>query len=557
MPAAGEDATPSASAPRRADADADAGAVQAAEASSGSERGGRARTSTYRTLEEQGNLSPAEERFERARRSVGLFAGPLLAVLVYVLTGTLEGPQRTLAAVLTLVLVYWVSEAIPIPVTAVMGLALAIVLGVAPANDVFGAFASSTIFLFIGGFIIAESMMTHGLDRRFAFRVLALPGVAGSTYRTIIAFGAIAALLSAFISNTAATAMLFPIALGVVGALSGLVAQQSPGDADPSRLRFSTALMLMVAYGASVGGLLTPIGSPPNLIGREFIEKETDARLPFFTWVLNAAPIVLLMFVALCVILIALNKPETNRITGADDYIAEQRAQLGKMSRGERNTLLAFAVAVTLWILPGVVGLVVGDDSTMYRDVQNRLNEGVVAILAAGLLFLLPTDWKRRRFTLTWNEAVRIDWGTILLFGSGIALGSLLSSTGLAERLGTSLAGALGVDSLFPITILAVVVAILISETTSNTASVGIVVPIIIPIALAAGVNPVIPALAAVFGASYGFMLPVSTPPNAIVYGSGMVPITKMVRSGVVFDVIGAVLIVLGVTVMARLTGLA
>jgi sodium-dependent dicarboxylate transporter 2/3/5 len=345
----------------------------------------------------------------------------------------LEGPQRTLAAVLTFVLVYWISEAIPIPVTAVLGLALAIVLGVAPAADVFAAFASSTIFLFIGGFIIAEAMMTHGLDRRFAFRVLALPGVANSTYRTIIAFGAIAALLSAFISNTAATAMLFPIALGVIGALSGLVAQQSDGDADAGRLRFSTALMLMVAYGASVGGLLTPIGSPPNLIGREFIEAETDARLPFFTWVLNAAPIVGLMFLALCVILIALNKPEINRITGAGDYIAEQRQQLGKMSRGERNTLFAFAVAVTLWILPGVVGLVLGDASPTYVDVQERLNEGVVAILAAGLLFLLPTDWKRRRFTLTWNEAVRIDWGTILLFGSGIALGSLLSSTGLAN----------------------------------------------------------------------------------------------------------------------------
>ena len=457
---------------------------------------------------------------------------------------------------LTLVLVYWISEAIPIPVTAVLGLALTILLGVAPANDVFGAFASSTIFLFIGGFIIAEAMMTHGLDRRFAFRVLALPGVAGSTYRTIIAFGAIAVMLSAFISNTAATAMLYPIALGVIGALSGLVAQQSAGNADASRLRFSTALMLMVAYGASVGGLLTPIGSPPNLIGREFIEAETDARLPFFTWVLNAAPIVVLMFIALCVILIALNRPETNRITGADEYVAEQRRALGRMSRGERNTLLAFAVAVTLWILPGIVGLVAGDDSSTYKEVQGRLNEGVVAILAAGLLFLLPTDWKRRRFTLTWNEAVRIDWGTILLFGSGIALGGLLSSTGLAKRLGTSLSESLGVDSLFPITILAVVTAILISETTSNTASVGIVVPIVIPIALAAGVNPVIPALAAVFGASYGFMLPVSTPPNAIVYGSGMVPITKMVRSGVVFDIIGAVLIVLGVSVMARVTGL-
>lgn len=514
----------------------------------------RPRGGTYRTLDEQsGTLSPAEEKFERARRTAGLWAGPLVGVAVYLLAGGLETDQRRLAGILSFVIIYWVSEAIPIPMTAVIALCLCVLVGVAPADDVFGAFGSSTIFLFIGGFIIAEAMMRHGLDRRFAFRVLTLPGVARSTYRTVIAFGVISLALSAFISNTAATAMLFPIALGVVGALAALVSR----DTDPSRLRFATALMLMVAYGASVGGLLTPIGSPPNLIGREFIQDQTDARIPFFTWVLNAAPIVGLMFVALCVILLTLNRPETRRIEGAEQFIHAERARLGSLSRGERNTLVAFAFAVTFWILPGVVGLVAGDDSPVYETVGARLNEGVVAILAAGLLFVLPVDWARRKFTLTWNEAARIDWGTILLFGSGIALGKLLSSTGLAKTMGQGLTSLLGVNSLIPLTILAVVIAILISETTSNTASVGIVVPIVIPIAIAAGVNPVIPALAAVFGASYGFMLPVSTPPNAIVYGSGMVPITKMVRSGAVFDVIGAVLIVVGVSIMARLTGLA
>lgn len=518
------------------------------------------RGGTYRTLDEQsGVLSPAEERFERLRRTIGLVAGPLLAVVVWLLTSGLTNAQQMLAAVLTFVLVYWITEAIPIPVTAVLGLALAVVTGVAPAADVFGAFASSTIFLFIGGFIIAEAMMRHGLDRRFAFRVLALPGVARSTTRTVVAFGTVALLLSAFISNTAATAMLFPIALGIVGTLSGLVAKQSRGGAtvDASRLRFSTALMLMTAYGASVGGLLTPIGSPPNLIGREFIETETDARLPFFTWMLNAVPIVALMFVALCVILLALNRPETRSIEGAEEYVAQERRRLGPLSRGERNTLIAFGTAVTLWVLPGLLSLIAGGDIERFAELTDRLDEGVVAVLAAGLLFLLPIDWERRRFTLSWNEASRIDWGTILLFGSGIALGKLLSATGLAKELGTSLSQTLGVTSLLGLTVFAVIVAILISETTSNTASVGIVVPIVIPLAAAAGVNPVIPALAAVFGASYGFMLPVSTPPNAIVYGSGMVPITKMVRSGFVFDIIGAALIVAGVTVMAQLTGLA
>ncbi len=520
---------------------------------------------TYRTLDEQaGRLTDAEERFERRRRTTGLFLGPALFATMLALPLDLEPEQHRLAAVLVLVVAYWVTEAIPIPVTALLGLALAVLIDAAPpgeegdstADVVFGAFASSTIFLFIGGFVIAHAMMQHGLARRFAFRVLALPGVGRSTYRTIIAFGAIGALLSAFISNTAATAMLFPIALGIVATLSGMVAERAGGDVDPERLRFGTALMLMTAYGASVGGLLTPIGSPPNLIGREFIEQETGTTISFFEWMLTAVPIVALMFGVLCVVLLALNRPEVRHLEGAEAFVAAERAKLGKLSRGERNTLAAFGVAVTLWIAPGVVGLALGDDSKLYADVLERLDEGAVAILAASLLFVLPVDWSARRFTLSWNDAAKIDWGTIVLFGSGIALGTLLSTTGLAKVVGESVADGLGVSSLLAITIIAVLIAIVISETTSNTASVAIVVPIVIPIAASAGVEPLIPALAAVFAASYGFMLPVSTPPNAIVYGSGMIPITKMIRSGAVFDVAGAVLITAGVTVMARVVGL-
>jgi len=480
----------------------------------------------------------------------------LVFLALYLLPLPLPSDQQALAAVFAFVIIYWLTEAIPIPVTAILALAMCIIFGVASTDDVFGAFASSTIFLFIGAFIIAQAMMTHGLDRRFAFRVLSIPGAANSTYGVIIAFGAIAALLSAFISNTATAAMLLPIGLGMMGALAGLVSDQSEGQTDPSRLRFGTALMLMIAYGASVGGLLTPIGSPPNLIGIGFIREQTGTNITFFQWVVTALPIVILMFIALCVILILLNRPEVRRISGAGEFVAEERRKLGGLSRGERNTLVVFGVAVFLWLLPGFVALFLGQDSALYGFLSDRVDEGVVAIIAAALLFLLPINWSERRFTMNWNEAVRIDWGTILLFGAGITLGSLLSSTGLAETIGTGISNALGLTSLLAITLLATVVAILISETTSNTASVGIVVPIVIPIANAAGVEPLIPALAAIFGASYGFMLPVSTPPNAIVYGSGMIPITKMVRSGVFFDVIGAVLIVSGVTIMAQVIGL-
>jgi sodium-dependent dicarboxylate transporter 2/3/5 len=509
---------------------------------------------TYQTLDEQRErLSPAEERFERLRQTIGLFLGPIVFLALYFSPLGLEPAQQALAAIFAFVIVYWLTEPIPIPVTAVLALAMCVLFGVASADSVFGAFASDTIFLFIGAFIIARAMTVHGLDRRFAFRILSLPGVAKSTYGVIIAFGAIAALLSSVISNTTTAAMLLPIGLGMMGALSGLVIEQSDTDRDASRLRFGTALMLMISYGAGVGGLLTPIGTPPNLIGIGFIEEATSTRITFFDWVLTAAPIVLLMFIALCTILILLNKPEVRRISGAEEYVAEERGRLGAVSRGERNTLIVFFVAVALWMLPGVLALpfVAGDTSSVYAVVSNRHDEGTVAIIAAVLLFLLPINWSERRFTLNWNDAVGIDWGTVILFGSGIVLGTLLSETGLAEVLGKGIASAFGFTSLLLVSAISAIIAILISETTSNTASATIVVPIVIPIAQAAGLDPLVPALAAVFGASFGFMMPVSTPQNAVVYGSGMIPITKMVRSGLVFDIIGLILIVLLIPIMA------
>lgn len=520
---------------------------------------------TYKTLAEQREvLTPAEQRFEKARQTSGLILGPIAFLVMYFAPLPLDPNQQTLAAILTFTIIYWLSEAIPIPVTAIFALALCVLFNVpdvgpnaedAPGDVVLGGFSDPVIFLFIGAFIIARAMTTHGLDRRFAFRILSIPGVSNSTYGVIIAFGAIAALLSSVISNTTTAAMLLPIGLGMMGALGGLVKDQSGTERDVSRLRFGTALMLMISYGAGVGGLLTPIGTPPNLIGIGFIEEETDISITFFDWVMAAFPIVILMFIALSVILILLNRPEVRRISGAHEYIHEERSKLGSISTGERNTLIVFAVAVTLWMLPGVIALIFGDESRIYALIGSRLDEGTVAIIAAALLFILPVNWAERRFTLNWNEAARIDWGTIILFGSGITLGTLLSETGLAETLGNGIANALGFTSLLAVSAVAALIAILISETTSNTASATIVVPIVIPIAAAAGLNPVIPALAAVFGASFGFMMPVSTPQNAVVYGSGMIPITKMVRSGISFDIIGLILIVLLIPIMARLVG--
>jgi sodium-dependent dicarboxylate transporter 2/3/5 len=262
------------------------------------------------------------------------------------------------------------------------------------------------------------------------------------------------------------------------------------------------------------------------------------------------------MFVALTVVLLLLNKPEIKRIEGVAEYVAQERRQLGGLSTAERNTLLAFAVTVTLWITPGIVAILAGTDSDAYTNVSARLDEGVTAVLGASLLFLLPTSWKDREFTLRWSDAAQIDWGTVVLFGTGIIFGAMLQETGLAETMGESAFEALGISSAVTITAFAIVLAILVSETTSNTASAAVVVPIVLALAVSADVNPFVPALAATFAASFGFMLPVSTPQNAIVYGSGIVTITKMVRSGASFDVLGAILILLLLPLMVPLVGL-
>ncbi|MGE2714736.1 SLC13 family permease [Mycolicibacterium litorale] len=514
-------------------------------------------SATYRSLGEQ-RLTPAEERFEKGRRTVGLFLAPLVTIVFLVVPLDIPPQQQTLAGVLLGVIVLWVTEAVPIPIGGLLGVAVVVFLGVAPVDDVLGPFGSSTIFTFIGAFILAQAMLKHGLARRFAFRILALPRAGQSTTGVIIAFGAITCLLSAFVSNTATVAMLLPTAIGILGVIAKLLQKQGKvaEDFDPLRLKVGAALMLMLAYAASVGGLLTPVGSPPNLIGRGLIEEATGERISFGQWMVLAAPICLLMFVVLAFVLIKLNKPEIKHIEGVADYVAREREEMGSLSRAEKNTLIAFGITVFLWILPGIVALIFGNDSDVYSTVSDRLDEGTVAVFGAALLFLLPTDWEQREFTLRWRDAAAIDWGTIVLFGTGIIFGSLLADSGLAETIGTSVADSLGLSSVVAITVFAVLLAIVVSETTSNTASAAVVVPIVIPVAMAAGVNPFVPALAATFAASFGFMLPVSTPQNAIVYGSGAVPITTMIRSGITFDIAGAILIIVFLPLMIAVLGL-
>jgi len=503
-------------------------------------------------------LSEKEETFEKWRNTIGLFLGPLVALAVYLMDMPSLSPKaHTLAAILTWIVVWWICEPIPLAMSALFSSVLCVVFDVADAKTVFAPYADPIIYLFLGSFMLAEAMAIHGLDKRFAYGIMSLKFVGNSTGRILLAFGFICAFLSMWISNTAATAMMFPIALGIVYAMADITAKQTGTQLDPLKLRFGTGMMLMAAYAASAGGIATPVGTPPNLIGIAMIEKFCGVKIAFFHWMSFALPLLLLLFVLLYFLMYYLHKPEVARIEGGTEFVAEQRAQLGKWTRGQKNALLCFLITVTLWLIPGILAVFYGETSPTAKAYSKMMPEGVAAVIGAALLFLLPVNWKEREFTISWKQATKIDWGTLLLFGGGITLGSLMFQTKLAEVIGTSLLKMSGATSVWGITFGAIFIAILVSETSSNTASANMVVPVMIALAQAAGVNPIPPAIGATLGASWGFMLPVSTPPNAIVYGSGMVPITAMIRAGIFFDILGGLVIWAGLYFLLPLVGLA
>ena len=492
--------------------------------------------------------SPAEEAFSRRRRTVGLFLAPIVFLLIWALPLDLPVPAHRLAAILALVVVLWLSEALPLAVTALLGPVLAVVLGVASARNALAPFADPIIFLFIGGFILAQAMFVHGVDRRIAYTTLSRPAVGASALRVLLVYGGVCTALSMWISNTATTAMMFPIGLSIVAHLS-----RGAGIHPVQVQRFGMAMMLVTAFGASIGGMGTPVGTPPNLIGIGMLQKMTGTKISFFQWMVIGVPIVIVMFVAM----IAQFHYRSVRGLPIDAshtvMVQQELAKLGRLTPGERNVLTAFGLTVCLWVAPGTFAILGIDDTAVARWYATALPESVVAIAGAVLLFILPIDWRARRFTLTWDEAVRIDWGIVLLYGGGLALGELAFATGLAKAMGEAITSGLPSQSTLALTMVFTGAAIVLSETASNTASANMIVPIAIAVSQAANVRAIEPVLGATLGASMGFMMPISTPPNAIVYSSGYIPIGQMMRTGVILDVIGFVVIVAAVMTLGPL----
>jgi len=487
-------------------------------------------------------MSSAEARFESWRRRLGFIAAPIVFATLWLIPITgLNDEAHRLLAVFGLVITLWISEAIPLAVTALLGPALCVVCGVMTEKEVFKSFGNPILFLFLGSFLVAEGMTYHGLNRRVAFSILSWPWIARKPGRILIAFGTVTGLLSMWISNTTAAAMMFPIGIAVLSEVARRRTASSGQQIGLRDMKFATSLMLMVAFGASIGGMATPVGTPPNLIGIGFIRETTGQAITFFQWMLFGLPLATTLVLFLAWHLNRTCRTEPNLSGDQIAWLGEQRSQLGKLTVGERNVLIAFGTTVTLWLTPGIVAATAGASSPIYTWLNRHFPEGVAALLGASLLFVLPIDRARAQFTLTWREATKIDWGTIMLFGGGLAIGEAMFETGLAKWIGEGVAEVFQARTQLSLITLFAVMAVLLTETTSNTAAANMLVPIAIAVSQAAGVNPIQPAIAVCLSASLAFMLPVSTPPNAIVYGSGCVPLMKMVRHGFVLDLVSVI----------------
>jgi sodium-dependent dicarboxylate transporter 2/3/5 len=484
------------------------------------------------------------ERFDQVRRRIGIVSGPLAFAVVLLLPLPALSPEaHRLAAIMALVIVFWITEVLPLPVTALVGPVLAVMMGVATVTDAFAPIANPLIFLFMGSFILAQALFVHRVNERIAYGVLSWRLVGARPARILVAYGAVAAGLSAWMSNTATAAMLLPIGLSL------LAFMEREGKVPAS---YGSALMMMTSYGTSRGGMATPVGTPPNLIAVGMLAAMAGVQLTFVEWMMIALPLSILLFTIVALFLNWTGGVTVHEVAGADRVIEERRRQLGPMRRGEKNALVAFGVTVALWVVPGVLALTLGNDDPLVRRIGAIVPESIAALIGATLLFVLPVSASERS-TITWRQASQIDWGTLLLFGGGLALGTMTAATGLAEAVGRAITGIAPTDSVAGLAFAGALFGVVLSETMSNTAAANIAVPIIISIAMAAGLDPVVPALSVVLATSVADALPVSTPPNAIVYSSGKVPLITMLRYGLVLDTTAVILVPIGVLLLGRL----
>ncbi len=505
--------------------------------------------------------------------------GLIIAIIVHValVPAEMSADARWVATIVSLMAVWWMTEAIPLSATAMLPLVLFPVFTAVSIADAAKPYANPIVFLFLGGFLIAIAMQKWNLHRRFALVTITLFGT--QPRRIVLGMMVATAFLSMWVSNTATTLMMLPIGMSVLTLVIERNAAAATSHEDGSsaqRLRekaeqiaaqlragkpigevvqekttyvFGVGLLLAIAWSASIGGLGTLLGSPPNAIVAGYIQTELGIEIGFADWMQLGLPTVI-VFIALAWVLITrvLFRSNLGSIPGGREAISEQLEEMGPMTRGEKLVLAVFCSAAFLWVVPGL--LTNFDSIAEAMPWLDSMNDTVIAIAAGIAMFFIPGD-KEGNMLLAWEDAENgLPWGVLLLFGGGLSLAAAVKASGLDAWFGSQVSG-LGALPMILLVASVVCIVIFLTEVTSNTATAATFIPVLGGVAIGIGADSLTLLIPAAFAATCAFMLPVGTPPNAIVFGTGAVKITEMARGGIVLNLVGVVL----VTLMTALLG--
>src|SRR5690554_4269500 len=470
--------------------------------------------------------APEEVELRQARRqrvkvTLGLFLGPLAATLLL----WMEALTAWMAA-------WWVLEPVPIAVTALLPVALLPLLGVGAIHSVAAPYANPLIFLFLGGFLLAEAIQRWGLHRRIAMLVLQVSG--SRPDRLVAGFMLATAALSMWVSNTATAALMVPIGLSVLAML------ERQGGAGASH-HMALTLLLGIALAANIGGMGTLIGTPPNALLAGFMGENYGIEIGFAQWMAVAVPPSLLLLALAWWLLTRLVYPvERSEMPGVAEMLADQARDLGRMTRPELRVAAIFALVALAWItrplLEGALGL--------------ELSDAGIAIIGALLLFVVPARWRQRQLLMDWESAKHLPWGVLIMVGGGLSLGTAIEESGLAAVVAKGL-GAFGSWPVWTLVAMVALAVMLMSHVTSNTATAAAILPLTASLTVSLGASPLLLSVPVAMAASCAFMLPVATPPNAVVFASGKLSVAEMVRAGALISLAALVVITLVVFALA------
>lgn len=475
------------------------------------------------------NFNTVKSRLIQQIDLVKILVGVLLFIVVLILNPfKMDAISVKVLAAAVLMIFWWISEAIPMPVVALVPLFLFPLMGISTVAETAAPYSNEVIFLFMGGFLIGLGIEKWNLHKRIALNIVAMTGTSGN--KILLGFILSTGFISMWLSNTATTMMMYPIAASVISVVFEM------NEPEKSKKNFALTMMLAIAYASNFGGIATIIGTPPNVAYVTYISKKYQYDISFFDWIIVAMPVAILLLIVLFFVLTIIFPNHLKKNHVFEDMITNDLKALGPMSKPEKRVLLIFTLTALLWITRSLIN----------QLHLIKLDDNMIAIFGAVLMFIVPSGNKHNPHEriLVWNDTTKMAWGILLLFGGGITLAAALEKSGIIQLIGNGLSGNAG-SSLFWMILIVSVVSIFLSEVMSNVAQVIVFAPVVTIIAELMGINPFLLGIPMTLAASCASMLPMGTPPNAIVFSSGYIKISDMIKAGFIMNLVSILLIVL------------